>query len=74
MFDGGLSPADSSDEKEVEEFNIRPEADKWIFDGEDLDAPEPICKSSHVSCIVYCKNALTIASKNARLKILKLIQ
>ena len=41
VFDGGISPVGSDAEGDVEMFEIRPGATKWIFDGEDLDAPEP---------------------------------
>ncbi len=42
VLEGGLSPAGGSDaEEDVEIFEIRPPGSKWIFHGEDLDAPEP---------------------------------
>ena len=62
VFDGGLSPVGSDVDEDVEMFEIRPGATKWIFDGEDLDAPEPkIGKCTNRCSSIIVVNACTCA-------------
>ena len=60
VFDGGISPVGSDAEGDVEMFEIRPGATKWIFDGEDLDAPEPKIGKYLPVCVLVkkCKDLL----------------
>ncbi len=42
VFEGvATSDVEQTDAADEEVFNPRPGATKWVFDGEDLDAPEP---------------------------------